>query len=133
MARSYRGVDRDEGMGAASGPDQRPPVVGAEKLDRVGPLAFSRLDGAALGYDATRDAVREIYARAAVDILPKPWHSFGTGLANAGVPVHVIKVLMGHKSIETTLRYMHTDRGARRDAIAALRGSHVAAKTENAS
>jgi site-specific recombinase XerD len=55
---------------------------------------------------------------------PKTWHSlrhsFGTGLANAGVPVHVIKTLMGHKSIETTLRYMHTDREAKRDAIDAL-------------
>jgi len=33
----------------------------------------------------------------------RPWHSlrhtFGTGLANAGVPAHLIKVLMGHKSI----------------------------------
>jgi integrase len=107
-----------------------------KKLHRVGPLVFSRLDGGALGYDATREAVREIYAHAEVELPPKPWHSlrhsFGTGLANAGVPVHLIKVLMGHKSIETTLRYMRTDRGARRDAIAALRGSHAAAKTGNA-
>jgi len=98
-------------------------------LDRAGPLVVARLDGGPLGYDVTRETVREIYSRAGV-AFPKPWHSlrhsFGTGLANAGVPVHVIKTLMGHKSIET-LRYMHTDRAAKRDAIDALRGSLVAA------
>jgi integrase len=104
-------------------------------LDRAGPLVVSRLDGEPLGYDVTRETVREIYLRAGVAYPPKPWHSlrhsFGTGLANAGVPVHVIKTLMGHKSIETTLRYMHTDRAAKRDAIDALRGSHVAAGRSN--
>jgi hypothetical protein len=34
-----------------------------------------------------------------------------------------IKELAGHKSIETTLRYMHTDRDAKRGAIAALRAA----------
>jgi integrase len=43
-------------------------------------------------------------------------------LAKAGVPVNVIKELAGHKSIETTLRYMHTDRDAKRGAIDALTG-----------
>jgi integrase len=37
--------------------------------------------------------------------------------------VNVIQELAGHKSIETTLRYMHTDRAAKRGAIDALRGS----------
>ena len=99
-------------------------------LKRVGSLVVSRLDGGPLGYDVVREVVRAIYTSAGVTIPPMPWHSlrhsFGTGLANAGVPVHVIRVLMGHKSIETTLRYMHTDRDAKREAIAALRGSHVA-------
>ncbi len=47
--------------------------------------------------------------------------------------MNVIKELAGHKSIETTLRYMHTDREAKRGAIDALRGvasqPHSAAKT----
>jgi hypothetical protein len=37
---------------------------------------------------------------------------------------------MGHESLETTLKYMHTSRGAKREAIAALRGSHVAASAK---
>lgn len=43
------------------------------------------------------------------------------GVGEGGVPVNVIKELAGHKSIETTLRYMHTDRAAKRGAIGALR------------
>jgi integrase len=34
-------------------------------------------------------------------------HSYGTWLAEAGVPVHQIKRLMGHSSIQVTQRYMH--------------------------
>ena len=37
--------------------------------------------------------------------------------------MNVIKELAGHKSIETTLRYMHTDRAAKREAVNALRGT----------
>ncbi|MCW5807216.1 MAG: tyrosine-type recombinase/integrase [Deltaproteobacteria bacterium] len=59
-----------------------------------------------------------------------PWHSlrhaFCSELARAGVPVHVIQKLAGHKSIETTLRYMHVDRDDKRAAIDVLRGSVVA-------
>lgn len=105
--------------------------AGFRDLDQIGPLVVARRDGGPLGYDVTREVIRAIYDQAGVVIPPKPWHSlrhaFGTELANANVPVHVIKLLMGHRCVETTLRYMHTDREAKRDAIAALRGSHVAA------
>jgi integrase len=47
-------------------------------------------------------------------------HTFGTRLAEQNVDVVRIKELMGHQSIETTMRYMHaTDRG-KRAAVAAL-------------
>jgi integrase len=104
------------------------------ELERTGPWLIGRSGGSdkPLGYDTMREAIRRTYERAAVETPPKPWHclrhSFGTQLANAGVPIHVIKELMGHRSIETTLRYMHTDRQAKRDAISALRGSSVAAE-----
>ncbi|MDX2088970.1 MAG: tyrosine-type recombinase/integrase [Kofleriaceae bacterium] len=79
-------------------------------------------------YDVTRHNIHRIYTKAGVTPPPKPWHSlrhtFCTELARAGVPVNVIKELAGHKSIETTLRYMHTDRAAKRDAIDALRGNN---------
>jgi integrase len=35
-------------------------------------------------------------------------HTFGTRLADAGVDVLKIKELMGHASIVTTMRYIHT-------------------------
>lgn len=79
-----------------------------------------------LRYDGVRDALLDVYKRAKVTPVPRPWHTlrhtFCTELARAAVPVNVIKELAGHKSIETTLRYMHTDRAQKRDAIDALRG-----------
>jgi site-specific recombinase XerD len=35
-------------------------------------------------------------------------HTFGTHQALKGTPVHVLQQLMGHASIKTTQRYMHT-------------------------
>lgn len=34
-------------------------------------------------------------------------HTFYTWLAESGVPVHAIKRLAGHASIETTMKYVH--------------------------
>jgi integrase len=101
--------------------------------EQPGPLVFARLDGEPIGYDAVRDAIHAIYDRAGVRVPTKPWHSlrhtFGTQLAARGAPINLIQELMGHKSIETTLRYMHTDRAAKRAAIDSLApvGSHRAA------
>lgn len=47
-------------------------------------------------------------------------HSFGTWCAEAGVPMRTIMDLMGHKRIETTLRYAKTTDKARTDAIALI-------------
>lgn len=47
-------------------------------------------------------------------------HSFGTWCAEAGVPVRTIMDLMGHKRIETTLRYAKTTDRARSEALAAI-------------
>jgi integrase len=44
-------------------------------------------------------------------------HSFGTWCAEAGVPMRTLMDLMGHKRIETTLRYAKTTDKARTDAI----------------
>lgn len=44
-------------------------------------------------------------------------HSFGTWCAEAGVPVRTIMDLMGHKRIDTTLRYAKTTDKARTEAL----------------
>ncbi len=44
-------------------------------------------------------------------------HSFGTWCAEAGVPIRTLMDLMGHKRIETTLRYAKTTDKARADAL----------------
>lgn len=108
-----------------------------QSVKRDGPLVFARLDGKPLGYDVVRDTVQEIYAAAKIDPPKMPWHAlrhtFGTELANSGAAIQTIRELMGHKSIETTMRYLHTTRDQKRDAIKQLvpRGSHWAAERKS--
>lgn len=47
-------------------------------------------------------------------------HSCATWMAEAGVPVHSIKEILGHKRIETTLRYAHCTSKALDLAISAI-------------
>jgi integrase len=47
-------------------------------------------------------------------------HSFGTWCAEAGVPIRTIMDLMGHKRIETTLRYSKCTDKARTKAVNSL-------------
>lgn len=129
-----RSLDRSNALTETKGWERRViPVsdrlwTALRALDHSRRHVIPRLDrDLPLRYDGVRDAIRDLYARARVTPPPKPWHSlrhtFCTELARAGVPVNVIKELAGHKSIETTLRYMHTDRAAKRSAIDALRRS----------
>jgi integrase len=103
-------------------------------LPRRGPLVFSRLDGKPITYDTVRDRIHEIYRDSGVTPPTLPWHglrhTFGTELANSGAPVHVIRELMGHKRIETTLRYMHTNREQKRAAVLGTAGSRWAAASK---
>lgn len=36
-------------------------------------------------------------------------HAGATWFANAGVPLHIVRDILGHASIETTKSYLHTD------------------------
>ncbi len=89
----------------------------------------SRLDGGTLTYWAARDALVELYGRAKVTLPQMPWHAlrhtFGTELAGRGVPLPVIKELMGHASITTTLRYVTVADDQKREAIARAFGQQV--------
>ena len=77
----------------------------------------------------TRDALVELYGRAKVTLPQMPWHAlrhtFGSELAGRGVPLPVIKELMGHASITTTLRYVTVADDQKREAIARAFGQQV--------
>ena len=55
-------------------------------------------------------------------------HTFGTVMAKR-VPLPVLRDLMGHSDVQTTLRYIDVGEDQKRDAIALVfgRGSHAAA------
>ena len=48
-------------------------------------------------------------------------HTFGSRLAQQGVPLLTIKELMGHKTIEMTMRYSHLMPDHKRDAVRNMR------------
>ena len=45
-------------------------------------------------------------------------HTGATWLADAGIPLHVLQGILGHKSIETTRGYLHPDTRHLTDAAA---------------
>ncbi|MCP3163311.1 tyrosine-type recombinase/integrase [Myxococcus qinghaiensis] len=47
-------------------------------------------------------------------------HTYGSHLAMRGVPLKVIQELMGHATIEMTMRYAHLSPDTRREAVAVL-------------
>ena len=47
-------------------------------------------------------------------------HTCASRLARAGVPIVVVKEWLGHKDIQTTLRYVHMDTSALMVGVAAL-------------
>src|SRR5215469_11983368 len=47
-------------------------------------------------------------------------HTFASRLVMAGVPLRVVQVLMGHKRIETTLRYSHLGEAQLHEAVERL-------------
>jgi integrase len=57
------------------------------------------------------------------DPLPSPHdlrHTYGSWLADAGIPVDVIQRRMGHTDVRTTMRYIHEAHNADERVIAAL-------------
>jgi integrase len=49
-------------------------------------------------------------------------HTFATRAIQAGVNIRVLQMLMGHKTIQTTIRYSHVDDRTLSDAIAKMAG-----------
>jgi len=86
-----------------------------------------------LSYWAVRDKIGDLYRTSKVKQPSQPWHAlrhaFCTTLAAAGVDVAIIKELAGHKSIETTMRYIHVNDRQKRDAISKAFGCNMGAAT----
>jgi integrase len=86
---------------------------GLRRMKRRGLWVVSRLDGQPLSYWGLRDAIRDLYVKADVETPRQPIHglrhAYCTALVNSGVPIQVVKELAGHASIQTTLKYLHTD------------------------
>jgi integrase len=103
-----------------------------EQLSRTGLWVVAEADGSFVTYDRLRETINALYKSADVVRPPKPVHclrhSFGTVMAKR-VPLPVLRDLMGHSDVQTTLRYIDVSEDQKRDAIALVfgRGSHVAA------
>lgn len=76
-------------------------------------------------YDRMSEIVNGMYKRAEVTRPPKPLHclrhTFGTVMSRK-VPLPVLRDLMGHADIATTMRYIDVGEADKRDAIAAVFG-----------
>lgn len=95
-----------------------------------------------LGYSSVREKLLAIYKVAGVERPSQPWHcmrhAFCTSLAHAGVEAATIQKLAGHKSVDTTMGYIHVNEAQMRDAISATfdtswcrRGAEPAQQREN--
>lgn len=83
---------------------------------------FQRPDGRPVAYRTAWQNL-DFLCRAA-HITHAGWHdlrhTFATRLSLAGVPLHIIQQLLGHKDIKMTLRYVHHNEAALRSAIHVL-------------
>jgi site-specific recombinase XerD len=97
-----------------------------------------------MNYERMLEGINALYELAGVAVpvsesgVTMPWHSlrhtFGTECAARGVPVPVIKELMGHASIATTMRYVTVTSGQLDAAIRQAFGQRVgngSAEAEN--
>ncbi|GAA1945129.1 tyrosine-type recombinase/integrase [Amycolatopsis minnesotensis] len=99
------------------------PLV-ASRLDAVGPDPMARLfigpRGGRITTAILRDATHwdEVVTKLGFKHLRRHdlRHTGLTWMADAGVPVHVLRKIAGHGSLSTTQRYLHPDRQSITDA-----------------
>lgn len=106
-----------------------------------GPLVFCKPDGRML----TKEMMKRVVPRACklAGLRHVQWHalrhSFASQLVMAGVPLKAIQELLGHSTIEMTMRYahlsptVHLDAVARLDAAPPELGHHLGTKAQASS
>jgi integrase len=98
-------------------------VAALEALPRGGPWVLGVDEGRRpAGETGVRRAMLRICERAGLPRLSPHGlrHSFASQLVTAGAPLTVVKALMGHSSITTTMKYTHLAPGAEAQAVALL-------------
>lgn len=90
-----------------------------------GPLVFCDHVGRMLRVPKTRYAMEKACKQAG--LRPVGWHvmrhSFASHLAMRGAPLKVIQELLGHATIQMTMRYAHLSPDVARDAVRLLDGA----------
>jgi len=87
-----------------------------------GPIVFCNADGSML----TRDQIKRIVPTACrkAGLREIQWHvlrhSFASQLVMAGVTLRAVQELLGHATIEMTMRYAHLAPAVHREAVASL-------------
>ena len=85
-------------------------------------FVFSAPDGTMLTKDSTKAPLRNALRRAKLRHIG--WHvlrhTFASHLVMRGAPLKAVQELLGHSTIEMTMRYAHLSPDARRDAVRLL-------------
>lgn len=99
-------------------------ALGALKSHRHlrGPFVFCDDEGAYLKNDTCRNAI--LRASKLAGLRPIGWHvlrhTFASHLVMGGVPLKAVQELLGHASIEMTMRYAHLSPDVKKDAVRVL-------------
>lgn len=87
------------------------------------PALFLSDRGTRLAVRSVQALVRALAKKAGIERQVTPHllrHSYASGLADMGVPISTIQSALGHASVTTTERYIHTDLRHRREATTAF-------------